>query len=666
MPSAILSATVARIAKKAGLALLATCLPVVAHAQSYTYDAAGQLTQSTAADGSTLTIGHDRHGRANHYSDSQRGQLTLALDKLGRQASETTAHGQTQSQTQTQWDAASQRTQISAHFENHSPHTIKATWDAAGRLQSLKANTNPSGPITRLTHDAAGRLTQMQRANGSTSHWRYSADGHFTEIHHQSASGQTLARYRYERDAKGRLTQASEQTAGQSETIKTWQYDADGKLTKESVQQAGQSHSCTYVYDSVGNRTEKDCDGHKTSYSYNELDQLTQESSPSHTITYRWDARGNLIEKQTPQQTTHYRWSADNRLTEVQSGNTRVSYGYDALGRRISRTWQQGNHTRETQWVLDTARPYSEIVLERTRSNGGAWKETRYIHTPEGVGLQISESEEGQTRHIYTDAQGSTRLITDEAGNVLQTLDYDAFGNEQGSGPTRHRYTGESFDEETGLYHLRARDYDPRTGRFISMDEHPGSRTIPLTLNKYLYGNADPVNHIDPSGNFFTLNGISTSVGRQLQIVRMSFINGGRRAGGAAIRKLGELVENRIGSIIKQCLKPGVKLNKHFKTGDGKVTIDLFLQKGEKAKAVEIKYQLGRASSESFARAARQLRSAFKHTDDVVLISFKQISEKYKKSLLEKIGNPSAGAQIGAMLELSTMLGEFVMEGCIR
>ena len=64
------------------------------------------------------------------------------------------------------------------------------------------------------------------------------------------------------------------------------------------------------------------------------------------------------------------------------------------------------------------------------------------------------------------------------------------------------RYTGEAFDQTTGLYHLRARDYDPYTGRFISMDEHPGSQRIPLTLNKYLYGNADPVNTIDPSGYF--------------------------------------------------------------------------------------------------------------------------------------------------------------------
>ena len=44
------------------------------------------------------------------------------------------------------------------------------------------------------------------------------------------------------------------------------------------------------------------------------------------------------------------------------------------------------------------------------------------------------------------------------------------------------------------------------------MDEHPGSQSIPLTLNKYLYGNADPVNHIDPGGNF-SLGGMMSGIG---------------------------------------------------------------------------------------------------------------------------------------------------------
>ena len=482
---------------------------------SYSYSQ-GRATGQTRPDG-TLQIGYDPHGRAASWSDSQRGLIQQTLDALDRQTSETGPHGQSAAA----WDAASQRTQLIASFAGQGGHTLQTRWDAGGRLQSLASGQGSA----QFSHDAAGRLSQIKRANGASSHYSYDAAGRLAQIRHQKTDGSALAQYSYQRDAKGRLTRATEETGGQT-TNKSWEYDADGKLTQESISAAGITRTCRYSYDSTGNRTEKDCDGQKTRYAYNSLDQLTEEQTATGPkTTYRWDGRGNLLEKRTPAQTIRYEWSSDNRLLKASDGSTSIRYGYDALGRRISRTRETGGQKQETQWILDTARPYSEIVLERNRQNGGAWQETRYTHTPDGVGQLISEQRQGQTLHVYEDGQGSARLITDEGGQIIETLDFDAFGNEEAGNlqESRHRYTGESYDSATGLYHLRARDYDPKTGRFISMDEHPGSQSIPLTLNKYLYGNADPVNHVDPGGNF-SLGGMMSGIGNMASMMAMSWI----------------------------------------------------------------------------------------------------------------------------------------------
>ena len=63
-------------------------------------------------------------------------------------------------------------------------------------------------------------------------------------------------------------------------------------------------------------------------------------------------------------------------------------------------------------------------------------------------------------------------------------------------------YRGEQYDSDLGLYYLRARYYNPLTGRFMSRDPYDGFIGIPVTLHKYLYAGSDPVNHVDPRGRF--------------------------------------------------------------------------------------------------------------------------------------------------------------------
>jgi RHS repeat-associated protein len=62
-------------------------------------------------------------------------------------------------------------------------------------------------------------------------------------------------------------------------------------------------------------------------------------------------------------------------------------------------------------------------------------------------------------------------------------------------------FTGEQYDPDLNLYYLRARYFNPLTGRFLTRDPDIGKIRTPATLHKYVHaGAADPVNAIDPSG----------------------------------------------------------------------------------------------------------------------------------------------------------------------
>ena len=475
------------------------------------YDDVGQIGKTYRADGSILTYTRNSYGYLTQVADTRYGNVAYSRDYIGRATRMTSPMGRLDYT----WDGNSNKLTQSVYGGG----VTRYTYDALNRVDSLTA---PDGSQTQFEYDAAGNRTKITRANGAISEYRYNEANQLTGIEHRKADNSVLANFAYTLDRNGRRTQVVETINGQNRTI-GYQYDATGKLLQEKAQEGIKLSTTDYVYDAVGNRLSKTVNGIVTTYQYNANDQLVSETTGSSTTRYEYDPNGNLARKETSSGDILYTWNTDNKLTGIDDrvNGFKVTYTYDAEGRRIGKTLEEGGTKTETQYLVDAERPYSEIVLERTRISGGAWQETTYLHTPDGVGELLSQVQGGQTIHLYQDGHGSTRLTTDDNQNIGEIHSFNAFGSKTGafgqsaSAQTdlKHLYVGEYFDQSSGFYHLRARDYDPATGRFAARDAFEGAATKPLSLNKYVYANSDPINLIDPSGHFGLMDvGISQNI----------------------------------------------------------------------------------------------------------------------------------------------------------
>jgi RHS repeat-associated protein len=115
------------------------------------------------------------------------------------------------------------------------------------------------------------------------------------------------------------------------------------------------------------------------------------------------------------------------------------------------------------------------------------------------------------TRVYLRDAMGSVIGLMDGEGHLLETFEYDAFGNVRSPGGEAlpevnlggdSRFQGMWKDAGTGLYYVRARYYDPRTGRFLSRDPAEGQLETPESFHPYVFANNNPRLFRDPAGRF--------------------------------------------------------------------------------------------------------------------------------------------------------------------
>ena len=89
---------------------------------------------------------------------------------------------------------------------------------------------------------------------------------------------------------------------------------------------------------------------------------------------------------------------------------------------------------------------------------------------------------------------------------MTKTYKYDAFGVEKNideNDANAFRYCGEYYDTETATIYLRARYYNPSTGRFTQRDSFAGKNEEPLSLNLYTYCANNPIKYVDSNGHSF-------------------------------------------------------------------------------------------------------------------------------------------------------------------
>ena len=129
---------------------------------------------------------------------------------------------------------------------------------------------------------------------------------------------------------------------------------------------------------------------------------------------------------------------------------------------------------------------------------------TKYVFA--GSQRIAAKDSTGTVRFYHGDHLGSSNIISDSAGTLVELSEYTPYGSSsrrEGVVNVPQKFTGQHLDVSTGLYFYNARYYDPGLGRFVSPDPLIQDPIDPQTLNRYSYVRNNPVNFVDPSGYNF-------------------------------------------------------------------------------------------------------------------------------------------------------------------
>jgi RHS repeat-associated protein len=445
------------------------------------YDRTNRLTgidySGSAPD---VTFSYDAVGNRTGMTDGA-GSITYILDNLNRLTSVTRGS-----------DTFTYSYDADANLLSRTyPGSLTTSYTYNNEEHVATAVT--ANGTTSYDYDAAGNLTQttLPSANGYAESRTYDKAGRLVDVKNEAGSS-VLSEFATTLDAVGNPNRIDR--SGETSSTTTYTYDASDRLTSVCFQAScpnGSDPSVAWTYDKVGNRLSETRPSGTVTYTYNAADELTAAGA----TTYSYDANGNQLSDAA----NTYTYDLSNRMTAASDSSGTTNYSYDGDGNRLQASDGTGvAGTTNYLWDTNASGGIPQIAVER---DGSGAVTRSYAYGANRLAMNTGAG----TFYYHYDLIGSVANLTASLGSSEWTYEYDPFGatrvatkNDPNAPANSMQFAGEYVDT-TGLYNLRARQYDPTIGRMLAVDPLPMSVGDAAT-SSFAYVADRPTVMVDPSG----------------------------------------------------------------------------------------------------------------------------------------------------------------------
>ena len=404
----------------------------------------------------------------------------------------------------------------------------KYDYDFAKRLSTFKYNNYETNYNYDKENNVIEKIEELNN-NKYTYNYEYNNESSLTKLSHNNQD------FNYIYDILGRLEESNI-----NNTYKTkYKYITYGNKTSTTIKEVDDNGIIyNYIYDKLGNITEIYKNNSLTNkYYYDTHSQLIKEDNilTNQTILYEYDNYGNILSKKVYTNNTLIKedtytygdtnwqdlltkynnesitydtignptsignktltWMNERELSSYQDNTNNITYKYNLDGIRTSKIV----NGIETKYYLEG----SSIIFEDRNGNM-----IYYIYNgDELLGFIYNSNTYYYHKNIFGDIIG----ILDSNYNEVVTYTYNSWGLLTNKTDTTtinlstinpFRYRSYYYDEETNLYYLNSRYYNPEWGRFVNADGYLSTGQSIIGLNMFCYCNNNSINYQDINGNF--------------------------------------------------------------------------------------------------------------------------------------------------------------------